>query len=336
MSNTRQIPRRARPAAGPARARAKPDQQSHAPGLATRNTRPRRGTPGATRRIQGARPTPHPASQAESRATAEQLADALGVDQPTTAEAKASHQRGIPPRRAAGRRARAATRRDDPDRRGQIDKPAHRGSRNRTAGTRAQADTQHAQMVRELRPLHAEQVAAHDRACTAADRATAEQAVTETLARYATPTPVDPPPTQPDPSPETTASAERSARRRAASLKAAATVRARREAAEFEKHFQDKVNHLVVEIARTATTARKRSPPRRKRSKQPTPASTRPASYSPTPEHRTSSRISTASHTSHARASSPRSGRRFSGATSSRISTSIITSKTTNPKGTQK
>jgi len=88
---------------------------------------------------------------------------------------------------------------------------------------------------------HNQLVAAHDQACAAADRAMAEQAVKATLARHATLTPVDPPPTQPDPSAETTASADRAVRRRAASLKSAATVRARRQ----QREHDAEVNRLM-------------------------------------------------------------------------------------------
>jgi len=158
-----------------------------------------------------------PAKQKAERR--EQLADALGVDPSTATQAKATINAAFPP----------AT----PPQAGEPEQPPAEKSPRWTA-------------TGEHR--HNQAVAAHNRACTAADRAMAEQAVKETLARPAPPTPVDPPPAAPDPSAETTASADRAARRRAASLKAAATVRARREAAEFEQHFQAKVSALV-EIA---------------------------------------------------------------------------------------
>jgi len=81
---------------------------------------------------------------------------------------------------------------------------------------------------------HNELVAAHDRACAGADRAEAQQAVKETLAKYATPTPADPPVRMSDAEIKALAEAEKSANRREGARKAAATVRARREQREHE------------------------------------------------------------------------------------------------------
>jgi len=92
-----------------------------------------------------------------------------------------------------------------------------------------------------------------DRQTTATDLVDAEEAVAETLAKYATPSTIDPPPAPaatpiPPQSPEEGAKSER---RREGARKAAATVRARRKDAEIKKLVDIRVGAAVEQAQDT-------------------------------------------------------------------------------------